>query len=132
MKQNEIEPLFKKEENTKKIPADTYQRQAHEFAFYALPKVGKRELPFVYPALGLAEEAGEVAGKFAKAVRDNSGHIDETTRKLLAKELGDVLWFVSELSFLLGFDLSYIMRLNLFKLEDRFTRGKLSGSGDER
>ena len=91
MKQTEIEPLFKKEENSKKIQVDVYQKKAHEFAFYAVPKVGKKELPFVYPALGLAEEAGEVAGKFAKAVRDNSGHIDETTRTLLAKELGDVL-----------------------------------------
>lgn len=138
-KQKDIKPLFEKEcrrasKNTSYYPidADEYQIMAHEYAFYEVPKVGKTELPFVYPSLGLSEEAGEVAGKFAKAVRDNKGKIDETTRTLLAKELGDVLWFVNELSYLLGFELSYIMRLNLWKLEDRFRRDVLSGSGDNR
>ena len=135
----EIVPLFKKECNrTAKnksyypVDADDYQASAHEYAFYEVPKVGKQELPFVYPSLGLAEEAGEVAGNLAKTVRDNKGHVDETTRTMLAKELGDVLWFVSELSYLLGFELSYIMRLNLWKLEHRFQKGTLSGSGDDR
>lgn len=138
-KAEDIKPLFEKEYRRESkdvsyypVDADEYQTTAHEYAFYEIPKVGKTELPFVYPSLGLAEEAGEVAGKFAKAVRDNKGKIDEKTRTLLAKELGDVLWFVSELSYLLGFELSYIMSLNLWKLEDRFRRDVLSGSGDNR
>ena len=70
-----------------------YQEKAHETASYPSGTIGKEAhaVDYIYPALGLAEEAGEVAGKFAKAVRDNEGVIDEERKREIMKELGDVL-----------------------------------------
>lgn len=81
----------------------------------------------VYPALGLAGEAGEVAEKIKKWLRD--GTFD---RDLLAKELGDVLWYIANLASDLGFSLEEIAELNLVKLRSRSERGTLQGSGDNR
>jgi len=78
-----------------------YQLAAHGFADYTLPFVTEGEKPtridYCYPVMGLAEEAGEVSGKFAKAVRDNGGVISEERKTEIVKELGDVCWFVAEI-----------------------------------
>ena len=68
-----------------------YQEKAHETANYPSGTIGKEAhaVDYIYPALGLAEEAGEVAGKFAKAVRDNGGVFDYDRMTSVAKELGD-------------------------------------------
>jgi NTP pyrophosphatase (non-canonical NTP hydrolase) len=50
----------------------------------------------------------------------------------MAKELGDVLWYVAQLASELGLELEDIARENLEKLSSRQRRGVLSGSGDER
>lgn len=105
-----------------------FQERAHSFADY----LGAEEGDFRYPALGLAEEAGEVAGKFAKAVRDDNGIITEERREAIKKELGDVLWFVAELATLLEYDLEDIMEANIEKLTSRKARNKIHGSGDDR
>jgi NTP pyrophosphatase (non-canonical NTP hydrolase) len=117
---------------------DDYQKIAHETADYPEGKVidtkegVERHINYIYPALGLAEEAGEVAGKYAKAVRDNVGGIDEERKKEIVKELGDVLWFVSELCSSLGVSLSEVAQKNLDKLSSRKERGVIHGSGDNR
>ena len=91
-----------------------------------------REAWLAYPALGLAGEAGEVAEHAKKAIRDDGGAITDERREALAKELGDVLWYVSQLASELGLELDEIAADNLEKLFSRQRRGVLSGSGDNR
>lgn len=81
----------------------------------------------IYPALGLCGEAGEVAEKIKKFIRD--GSLD---RVAVARELGDVLWYVAALSTELGYELADIAELNREKLLSRKVRGTLQGSGDNR
>ena len=111
-----------------------YQKKAHETASYPYGTIGKEAhvVDYIYPALGLAEEAGEVAGKFAKAVRDNEGVIDEERKREIVKELGDVLWFVAECCTVLRVDMDTVAELNIKKLADRKARGVIHGSGDNR
>lgn len=108
--------------------ADDYQKQAHVFADY----MGLDKGDWTYPVLGLAEEAGEVVGKFAKIVRDDSGVISEEKKLAIVKELGDVCWMVAEISTVLGVPLNTVMDNNIKKLTDRKDRNVLHGSGDNR
>lgn len=103
-----------------------YQRRSKSTASY--PK----DVRFLYPALGLAGEAGEVAEQVKRVLRDDAGELTETRRQAIASELGDVLWYVSQLATELGFSLEEIAVRNLDKLADRKRRGVLSGSGDNR
>jgi NTP pyrophosphatase (non-canonical NTP hydrolase) len=110
------------------LEINEYQKKAHETACY----MGMENGDFRYPVMGLAEEAGEVSGKFAKAVRDANGIIDGDRREEIKKELGDVCWFVAEISTLLSLDLEEVMQGNLDKLASRAARGVIHGSGDNR
>ena len=105
-----------------------YQKEAHTTACY----LGMEEKDYRYPVMGLAEEAGEVSGKFAKAVRDAGGIIDGDRREAIKKELGDVCWFVAEIATLLDYTLEEVMQGNIDKLASRKSRGVLHGSGDDR
>lgn len=87
--------------------------------------------PWVY-ALGLSGETGEVCDKLKKTYRDANGVFNKEKCEELAKELGDVLWYLSRLSNCLGFSLSEIAQMNVDKLNSRKARGKLTGSGDNR
>ena len=117
----------KKKKEKKKMEVryvNDYQTIAHTFADYNIGWIpycstnnSVERADYLYPALGLAEEAGEVAGKYAKAIRDCNGRIDEVRRKEILKELGDVCWFVAELATLLETDLSDVMTDNLYKLK---------------
>ena len=106
----------------------TYQKQAMTTAVYP----GRCEGNFTYPALGLAGETGEVCEKLKKAIRDDGGKVSDERRSLLAKELGDVLWYLATLSTELGLDLEAIAAGNLAKLAARKEAGKIHGSGDLR
>lgn len=117
------------------LPND-YQSIAHTTAIYPSGRIGLDDtnhiVDYIYPALGLAEEAGEVVGKFAKVVRDNGGVIDAERREDIIKELGDVCWFVAELCTILNIDLEDVMQKNLDKLASRKNRGVIHGEGDNR
>lgn len=105
---------------------DTYQQDATRTAIYG---AGNK---IIYPALGLANEAGEVLGKIKKVLRDNNGDFTLEHRVEISKELGDVLWYCAALSNDLGISLDVIAFNNLAKLKDRQTRGVIQGSGDNR
>jgi NTP pyrophosphatase (non-canonical NTP hydrolase) len=103
-----------------------YQRLSRRTAEYP------REAWLAYPALGLAGEAGEVAEHAKKAIRDDGGAVSDERKAAMAKELGDVLWYVAQIATELGLDLDEIAQQNLDKLLSRQQRGVLSGSGDDR
>ena len=98
-----------------------YQRKAVTFAIYpATHKV-------LYPTLGLCGEAGEVAEKVKKQVRDGVFNRHE-----VAKELGDVLWYLTNVCNDIGYNLDEIADLNINKLSSRKKRDVIQGSGDNR
>lgn len=106
---------------------EEYQKESLKTALY--PNRGEN---FIYPTLGLAGESGEVAEKIKKVLRDKDGIIDETTKEKIKKELGDVLWYVSQLATELNLSLDEIAEVNLKKLLSRLERGVISGNGDNR
>lgn len=104
-----------------------YQSMASTTAVY--PNIGSN---IYYPALGLAGEAGEVCDKISKIMRDHNDIVSNEMKLELEKELGDVLWFLSQLATELGLFLEDIANNNIKKLQSRKERGKLHGSGDNR
>ena len=104
-----------------------YQEMARNTAQY--PNVGTNP---IYPTLGLAGEAGEVADKVKKVIRDKEGVFGDLEKEALKLELGDVFWYIAQISTELGFKLEDVAESNLNKLLSRSNRGKLSGSGDNR
>ena len=105
-----------------------YQHQAGSTAQY--PKDGINGL--LYTTLGLASEAGEVAGKVKKILRDERGVISEEKRQQLIDEVGDVLWYCAMVAYELQINLGAIAVKNIDKLQDRQKRGMIQGSGDNR
>ena len=112
---------------TPNMDLNAYQTAALQTAVY--PEQG---FNFTYPALGLCGEAGEVADKLKKVVRDNDGILTDPVRVAVAKELGDVLWYLAMVAYEMDHDLNEIAEINLTKLNSRKERGVLSGSGDNR
>ena len=120
----ELSTLFIQE---MKMELNHYQRESRKTALY--PDVGSNA---IYPTLGLVGEAGEVADKVKKILRDKQGVFDKESKDAIKFELGDVLWYISQLSSELGFELDEIANSNLLKLNSRKIRGKIQGSGDNR
>lgn len=85
-----------------------------------------------YATLGLVGEAGEVAEKIKKVMREEGGVVGEEKRQELKKELGDVLWYLAKLARELNLRLGDIAAANIEKLYSRNVRGKIFGSGDNR
>ena len=106
---------------------NSYQDSARKTAAY--PDVGCNP---IYATLGLTGEAGEVADKVKKVIRDRAGIFDAETREAIKLELGDVLWYVAQLASELGYDLEEVAEANLQKLSSRAARGRIGGSGDQR
>ncbi len=104
-----------------------YQERSRVTAVY--PGAGEN---LVYPALGLCGEAGEVAEKVKKAIRDDGGILTPERREALAAELGDVLWYVAQVATEAELDLDAVATANLEKLRSRQERAVLQGSGDRR
>jgi len=105
---------------------DDYQKEAKKTAIY--PK----SVGVMYPALGLTGEAGEVANKVKKIVRDGYANSPADWREQVSHELGDVLWYCAALASDLGLSLGRIAKENVNKLSGRQQRGTLGGSGDSR
>lgn len=103
-----------------------YEKLAQRFALYPEAGTGS-SMALAYTALGLAGESGEYTEKVKKLIRD--GTLD---KPLAAKELSDVLWYLTASANELGYSLADIAEINIVKLLDREERGKLQGSGDER
>lgn len=116
--------------NVMTLTLNDYQADTASTAIY--------KWPIIYPALGLANEAGEVIGKIKKLIRDQEIAFDGTTkltqsqRESIASELGDVLWYVAALARDIDYSLNDVAIQNLWKLEDRKARNKIGGSGDNR
>ena len=104
-----------------------YQEEARKTAIYP-----NKDNNFIYPTLGLAGEAGEVAEKIKKVIRDGNGIVSEEKKEEITKELGDVLWYVANLAKELGITLEDVAQKNLIKLQSRQQRNELHGSGDNR
>ena len=105
----------------------TYQKKARETAQY--PNLGSNN---IYPTLGLVGEAGEVAEKVKKVIRDKNGVFDNKSKLGIKKELGDVLWYIANLCTEFEFSMDDVALENLSKLQLRVAKGKISGSGDNR
>lgn len=108
------------------IEMNQYQDDISDFALYPDAGTGSN-LELSYLALGLGGETGEVLEKTKKLLRDNKFDKAE-----VAKELGDVLWYLARYADAIGYPLSVIADMNYAKLSSRQARGVLQGSGDNR
>lgn len=111
---------------------DEYQKLAATTDITASKGEGVLSISFMDKVLGLVGESGEVADKVKKILRDKDAQLSKDDRAELAKELGDVLWYVSTVADNLGVNLDDVASNNIKKLKDRQIRGKLGGSGDDR
>ncbi len=111
----------------KRIDFERYQRESRKT--WSLVHT---DHAIVYPTLGLVNEAGEVAGKIKKIFRDKDGVISEADRAALKSELGDVLWYLTQICTELDLSLKEVAAQNLTKLFDRLERGVIGGEGDVR
>ncbi len=103
-----------------------YQKEAFS------TRIIKYDPSFIYSALGLAGESGEVAEKIKKILRDDGGVVTEEKREEIKKELGDVLWYLSQLSADLNIEFNDVAISNIEKIKSRKERGQTKGSGDNR
>lgn len=109
--------------------ANEYQERARQTAIY--PRPGTFD-GLLYTTLGLAGEAGEVANKLKKVMRDDGSELTFEKRMLMLNEVGDVLWYAAQLCTELGVSMGAAMVTNLQKLEERQAANTLQGSGDVR
>ncbi len=107
---------------------DEYQQQAMSTALKPVRNLES----LTYRTLGLVGEAGEVAEKIKKILRDKDGQLDDSDRQELVKELGDVLWYLQAIANWLEIPFQQIATGNLEKVLSRKARGKTGGSGDNR
>lgn len=126
-KESQMNEEVKPEEVKPEVNIKTFQEYQQKAYTFALIKTD-----LAYAALGLNGEAGEVAEKVKKIIRDKGGKIDDNNRTQIANECGDVLWYLSLIANILNVNLYEIAGRNILKLQDRKERGKLHGSGDNR
>jgi NTP pyrophosphatase (non-canonical NTP hydrolase) len=122
----EVDELIDNEYNSRGMTINEYQNKAIKTAIYG---VGNS---IIYPTLGLAGEAGEVADKVKKVLRDSNGEFSDEVKKQIIFESGDVLWYLAALARDLGYTLEEMAQMNLDKLASRKERNQISGSGDNR
>ncbi len=109
-----------------------YQAAAQETAIYPSPTLNGQNVGFVYPALGLAGEAGEIAEKCKKILRDKNGIVSDEDKLLIKKEIGDQIWYIAALCKEFGLSMDEVAVANIDKLRSRKERGVIQGSGDNR
>lgn len=103
-----------------------YQKESKKTAIYPIDK------SLEYLSLGICGESGEIAEKIKKIIRDKNGKISEEDKELITKELGDVLWYISQIASHLNESLEKIAIENLEKIFSRLERNKIRGNGDNR
>lgn len=108
---------------------DEYQAAAAKTGFY---DTEDRKYVLMYLCLGIAGESGEVIEKIKKVIRNDGGVVSEEKRDLIKKEIGDVLWYLSELARHLDVSFDDVARTNIEKVTDRMARGVLKSEGDNR
>jgi len=111
---------------------DEYQAAIVGFDTNTARNYDLRDGTYVDKILGLVGEAGELADKYKKIIRDKGSVISGTDNAELVKELGDVLWYVATLARYLGTTLDDVASLNVAKLTDRQARNLIQGEGDNR
>lgn len=108
-----------------------YQEKSNKTATY-----DSSESRLFYLGLGIADEAGEVAGKLKKFIRDHGVHtfedLTDAQKEDLMKEVGDVLWYAAQLARQCGYTFDHVAQMNIEKLYSRLERGKIGGDGDDR
>ncbi len=104
-----------------------YQEETNKTAIY--PDKGNN---VIYPILGLAGETGEVADKVKKIWRDKNNIISEEDKLEIKKEMGDILWYLSQLATELQIDFDDVASTNVLKIKSRLERDKINGVGDNR
>jgi NTP pyrophosphatase (non-canonical NTP hydrolase) len=107
---------------------DEYQKQALTTAHFS----GDELKDIMHWVLGVTGESGEIAEKVKKIIRDKEGVFTDEDKTELAKEIGDVLWYLATLSHQLGVPFDSVAAGNLAKLKSRQERGVIGGSGDNR
>ena len=105
---------------------DDYQKESNKTAQY--PK----EQALYYCGLGLTGEAGEVAEKLKKVLRNDNGVLSDEKKTEIQKELGDVLWYIAQLCTVMNISMQDVAKGNLAKLFDRMDRNVLKSEGDNR
>ena len=103
-----------------------YQKAALSTAIYP------QEKKIIYPLIGLAGETGEVGDKIKKEIRDRNSEFGTESRFEIAKEIGDVMWYLALLANDLGYSLDEIAHMNIEKIRSRKQRDKIHGEGDNR
>jgi NTP pyrophosphatase (non-canonical NTP hydrolase) len=103
-----------------------------EYQTFIEKYIVNRKSGIEYPVLGLCGESGEVAEKVKKVIRDRDGVLDDEIKKEIAKELGDVVWYVTRIGMELGFSFEEIVSMNIEKMKSRFERDAIKGKGDNR
>ena len=103
-----------------------YQSAAVQTAVY--PEL----IGLMYVTIGLAGETGEVAEKIKKLYRDKNGELDDDYRDLIAKEIGDCLWYLAMLCTELDVSFEDVANGNIAKLRSRMAQGTIKGNGDDR
>lgn len=106
-----------------------YQKKA---AFTADFKGWTKDFSMMYLCLGLAGESGEVIEKVKHVMRDSGGKMSAEKREQIKKELGDVLWYLSQIARMSGLKLDDVATTNIKKLRDRRKRGVIKSEGDTR
>jgi NTP pyrophosphatase (non-canonical NTP hydrolase) len=104
-----------------------YQEKSKETMIY--PKLNPS---WIYPALGLSGEAGEISEKLKKILRDKEGKVSDNDKDAIKKEIGDVIWYLSAICTELDLSLDDAAKNNIEKLQSRKNRSALKGKGDYR
>ena len=115
---------------------EEYQKKSRKTALYpsVSPATGDdgKSSNFIYPSLGLAGEVGELLNKLKKVIRDKKFKIDDDLKKTIEDELGDILWYLSQLATEFDLSLDDVAQKNIEKLYSRMERDMIKGEGDIR
>ena len=103
------------------VTFNSYQKLTHLTAVYP------PEHSMTYLALGAVGEAGELANQVKKMIRDDGSELTIGRKAKLIDEMGDVLWYLSELCSSIEVQLEFVAVNNINKLEKRKMENDLKG-----